>query len=585
MKSPIAAMGWEIWARNRWGFLAVLGALIAAAGIEGVAAISLGVSRAGLLQHPSLVERGDEVGWAVLALLLIMVASLVSIFVLFSYTETDYATGEPRFPSRTFHLPISTLRLAGLPMAGGALAGSVVYFLWRQFVFAPVGIFLPVTLPVVSLLLATLSLQALVWGLPGLPALRLLALSAVFVVFAAINFCTIAEIRTTGGPLAILENFIPPWPPGRIEGYNRGATGAAVFLAVAAAGMAVQVVGRNRRGKWRGFKASAVGPATSDGHFGAPFASRGAAQFWFEWRRNGTLLPWVTAGFSLILLLPLPLLIKMDAPTTQTVFFAALGVPLLLAAVVGLGFGKLDFWSKEFALSPFLSNWPITNAQIITAKLKVAALATALSWLVAGIAVSVWLVCWGDRSLLARDWADWQDGPGFLAVGLGALAAGLLTWRFMIGSIHWGVWGRPKYFFLGALGGNLAGLGLAVGGYFFFCTGSGASYRQLSWFPYLPWILAFVLALKLTAGAWGFSTARRRQLLSGAFVITYVLFWLASSACLVGVVFFLQPHVAWKRHLLALAVLLAMPLARISVAPLALDWNRHRRLRSSGGGG
>jgi len=34
------------------------------------------------------------------------------------------------------------------------------------------------------------------------------------------------------------------------------------------------------------------------------------------------------------------------------------------------------------------------------------------------------------------------------------------------------------------------------------------------------------------------------------------------------------PHI--PRHLLMLLAILAMPLARLSAAPLALAWNRHR---------
>ena len=61
-----------------------------------------------------------------------------------------------------------------------------------------------------------------------------------------------------------------------------------------------------------------------------------------------------------------------------------------------------------------------------------------------------------------------------------------------------------------------------------------------------------------------------RTLLSGA------AFWCVAVLILYGVLVWLldTPHI--PHYLLMLVAILAIPLARVSAAPLALAWNRHR---------
>ena len=73
-----------------------------------------------------------------------------------------------------------------------------------------------------------------------------------------------------------------------------------------------------------------------------------------------------------------------------------------------------------------------------------------------------------------------------------------------------------------------------------------------------------------------FRAVRRRRLLDGRAVARLVSLWLAGVVGLFAVLCRLVPSDAARWHLLAPGAVLAVPLVRISLAPLAVAWNRHR---------
>ena len=587
MTSPALAVGWELWRRNRWGFLAIGFVLAGAVVLEWIGALSLHTSTAQILRHPTLAVYHDELEWALLFGLFAMLASVVAVLAMFSYTETDYKSGEVCFPSRVFHFPVPTVALSGFPMLFGAGAILLVFAAWRSLVFAPIGVTIPLALPAVSFVMAVLSMQALVWGLPGLPAGRLFVLAIIFFGLAVANLCTLADIRLGGEKFSLIDDFVPAWSMERMAAFHRGSLFLCTTLALAALIGGHRAVERQRRGRWRGWKSRGRVETSSAIQVGGrrAFRSPAAAQFWFEWRRNALPLPMSVGAMLLALLGPVPLITGMDAQTTGKLLVGFFLLPLGLAAVIGFGFGKLDFWAKGFDLSPFLSNWPVSNSNLIVTKLKVAALSVLLSWMMALLAAGLWLLIWTDRNVLSQVWHEFTGNlprgtevwviPGLM------LCAVLLTWAFMVRHIHLGVWGRPKAFLIFSVGGNLLTIAATVGAYSFFVSGYGASLNRLTYFPGLIWVIAFAFIAKFSVAAWAFSEARRRGLLSLQFISGYLLIWLVATACLVGTMHVLSPDVAWRRHLLVFAVILLFPLARIGLAPLALAWNRHQRFRVS----
>src|SRR2546425_4301541 len=92
----------------------------------------------------------------------------------------------------------------------------------------------------------------------------------------------------------------------------------------------------------------------------------------------------------------------------------------------------------------------------------------------------------------------------------------------------------------------------------------------------LPLILAGLVALKMSAAAWIATRLDRSRLLGDRALFVGAACWCVAVLALYAVLvwFFSTPFVA--HYLLALIAILAVPLVRLSAAPLALAWNRHR---------
>jgi hypothetical protein len=80
----------------------------------------------------------------------------------------------------------------------------------------------------------------------------------------------------------------------------------------------------------------------------------------------------------------------------------------------------------------------------------------------------------------------------------------------------------------------------------------------------------------MSAAAWIATRLDRSRLLGDRALVLGAACWCVAVLALYGVLvwFFSTPFIA--RSALALIAILAVPLARISAAPLALAWNRHR---------
>ena len=63
---------------------------------------------------------------------------------------------------------------------------------------------------------------------------------------------------------------------------------------------------------------------------------------------------------------------------------------------------------------------------------------------------------------------------------------------------------------------------------------------------------------------------KSRKTVIGAFC------WDVMVFALYGLLAWIFPALIFRRYFLALIAILAIPLARLSAAPLALTWNRHR---------
>src|SRR5215470_6820959 len=122
MRSPIAALTWEICRRNRRTIL-VIAAIVLSAWLFNL--FFAGEFRATVSQSHQLLTINC----------LLTAASLLLVFSIFNYTEYNPQKEWTGFPYRLFALPVTALTLVAVPMLLGISAVELVYFIWLKLVF------------------------------------------------------------------------------------------------------------------------------------------------------------------------------------------------------------------------------------------------------------------------------------------------------------------------------------------------------------------------------------------------------------------------------------------------------------------
>src|SRR5438309_8087835 len=121
MRSPIAALTWEIWRRNRRTIRVVIGIVLAAWLFNLRFADDL---RATVSQRHQLLTINC----------LLMAASFLLVFAIFNYTEFNPQKEWAGFPYRLFALPVRSVTLTAVPMLLGIAAVELVYLVWLKLV-------------------------------------------------------------------------------------------------------------------------------------------------------------------------------------------------------------------------------------------------------------------------------------------------------------------------------------------------------------------------------------------------------------------------------------------------------------------
>jgi hypothetical protein len=84
------------------------------------------------------------------------------------------------------------------------------------------------------------------------------------------------------------------------------------------------------------------------------------------------------------------------------------------------------------------------------------------------------------------------------------------------------------------------------------------------------------VCIKLSAAAWIAMRLHDSRLLSDRTIVAGAICWDVVVFAFYGLLTWLLPGLIFRSYGLALVAILAAPLARLSAAPLALAWNRHR---------
>jgi hypothetical protein len=353
---------------------------------------------------------------------------------------------------------------------------------------------------------------------------------------------------------------------------------AGIVIGLAVAGLlgAWYSVERQRRGGGRGrgwFKALFTWISDWLPRRQRGFASPAGAQFWYEWRRAGWLLPASIAAALLFVFVPISWRFREEADAAWWILGWALALPILLAAVIGKGFTKPDFWSMDVSLPPFLAVRPLATGDLVVTKMKVAALSVALGWAIVLVFLGTWLPLWANTVDLREAVEDWTFLYGAFSIPAAALlllaVASLLSWRCLVSGLWLGLSG-DKRIVTGALVLNAALIGLGIWALFSSANHFRSDHLAL-YVSWLGWGLLATVLLKLWVAVFSWNGISPRR------TAAYALCWACSTAGLVLLGLRVCPDIFWLKHLVVLAMLLPFPLARLGLAPRALSNNRHRK--------
>ena len=543
MRSPAAAVAWEFRRRHLWALITVVGYLLA------VAALKLLV---GGPVPPITLDHLD--GRATVVTVPLSVTFFYYLAVFSFGLEGDLAARRSIYPSRLFTLPVTTRELAGWPMLLGAATVTSLWLAVALFARWTWDIDLPLIWPALLLAVFLAWTQALTWMPYGFRGLRvvvtvlwLVTLDAV--VLLAIHF----KARE---PLMVA--FLAPQLP----------------LAYLAARFAVARARRGDVPDWRGTLARRGARGVLPRRRAFPSPAR--AQAWFEWRRHGRSLP---ALVAMVVPFALALLFIPGNDTLAGVgltLFIVLLTPPFMAVFAAAAVSKANPLARDaFGVSPFMATRPMSSAALIAAKLTMALWSTLAAWLLVLVAVPVALMLSGTWPMviarLQRFVAAVGTPRALVFMCLVCLALLAATWKQMVQSLCIGLTGRP--WVIKSIAALSMLLLIMIGPVAQWIHDSRPAQRVL-WDEW-PAILVVLVCIKMSAAAWVAIRLHGSRVLSDRVLVTGAACWTVAVLVLYAVFVWLVDTPLIAHYLLAIVAILAVPLVRLSAAPLALAWNRH----------
>ena len=539
-----AAFAWEFRRRHLWALMAVVGYLLA------LVALKL------LIGWPVEPITQDHLDGRATVVTVPLSVTFFYYLAVFSFgLEGDLAARQSIYPSRLFTLPVTTRELATWPMLLGGAALTSLWLAVALFARWTWSIDLPLIWPALLFAVFLAWTQALTWMPYGLRGLRvvvtvlwLVTLDAV--VLLAIHF----KVRES-----LMVVFLAPQLP----------------LAYLAARFAVARARRGGVPDWRGTRARRAAAAVLPPRRAFPTPAR--AQAWFEWRRHGRSLPALVAmvvPFELALLF-IP---GNDTPTSVALtLFVVLITPPFMAVVAAAAVSRANPLARDaFGLTPFTVTRPVTSAALIAAKVTMALRSALAAWLVVLLTVPVALILSGTWPMVIARMQRFVTNVGtpraLVLVLLAAAALLASTWRQMVQSLCIGLTGRA-WVIKSSAALSLSFLILIAPIAQWIHDSRGV--QRVLWNE-LPWILAVLVVVKMSAAVWIAIRLQASRLLSDRALVTGAACWMATVLALYGVFVWVIDTPLIPHYLLAIVAILSVPLARLSAAPLALAWNRHR---------
>ena len=464
--------------------------------------------------------------------------------------DGDLAARKSMYPSRRFALPVTTTALTAWPMLYGSAAMVTLWLALRTTATWPAGIVIPRFWPAFLAMSLLGWTQALTWMPYPVAGLRIVV---TVLWLAIIDTTALIALHFNAGEWLMIGILAPQIPLAYI--------------------VARHSVARARRGEipdWRGLSLPRFGSVRRAPNFRSP----AAAQSWFEWRRHGWSVPvWVA------ILLPFELLLlwgaRDSASLAFTILLGVLLTPPFIATFAASAVSTSRSDAGESSGNAFLATRPLTDAQLVAAKLKMAVRSALVAWVIVIITVPIALKLSGTSSLVLNAWRRDSEFLGMArAVVLTLLIVGgciAATSTQLVQSLYIGLTGRTSLI--------KASVFLTIG--FVFLFGPFAEWLSDSgrlgqvWSA-LPTIFGVLAAAKMGAIVWIGHRLFRQRLVSDRALIGGAVLWSAAVFALYGVLAWLldAPHI--PHYLLMLIAILTIPIARLSAAPVSLASSRHR---------
>ena len=468
----------------------------------------------------------------------------------------DLAGRQSIYPARMFALPVTTRALVGWPMFCGTAVMASLWLGTALFARWPWGIDLPLIWPALLAAAFLAWTQALMWMPYPLPFLRVVVTVGWL---AALNAVVLLAIHYRA-PEPLMVAILAPQIP----------------LAYLAARFAVARARRGEVPDWREHLARNGTVADALPRRRQPFPSAARAQAWFEWRRHGRTLPaWV--GILLPFELALLWLAKDTPGLVAEILLVALVTPPFMAGFVATTVSKSNPGGPDSsALTPFTATRPLTSPALVAAKLTMTLWSTLGAWLLVLVAIPLALTLSGTWPVVtewARRVGELVGTPRAVVITLlgisGLMAA---TWKQLIQSLCVGLTGRDWVI---RSNKSLALSCLIIIGPAAQWVHDTSSVQAALW-DAGPLILGVLVSLKMAAAVWVATHLYHSRLVGDRTLVTGAAIWVLGVLAINALLGWLVSGPLIPRHLLTLIAILAIPLARLSAAPLALAWNRHR---------
>ncbi len=535
------AFAWDLLGKDRYWLLPMLGYLL-------LLALAVQLCPAGTFE----VERHQQiVGWLSMPL----GCGVLMLLMVFSDAErADLLAPASGYPRRRFTWPLPTPVLAAWPLALGSLSVILYWLALAGLIVRPVGIDLPLGSVAVFLAALLAWVQALLWTPFPLPWLRLLVGAPLLFGLVLVAALAVVYEVPPAVSLTVSALLLPAGYAAAAAGLRRARHGDFTV----------------RRWSWSRARADSVDKP--------PFALPGDALRWLGWQRVGMWMPVMTALTITPILLIILITGQLNLLEFQTRAFVGsmyFALPLL-AAAAGMSSGNYHTHKQDAVPLPaFLGARPVTTPQLLAARFRVAADSMLLTCALCGVLFVLFLPFSPVGTQIAQ-WAralvDAQGYQGVLLLVLAVLALPLLMIRAVFNHLWINLTGRP--WVLTTM--IFAALGTLVAMAIF-----GSSYlpnpeMQAALQAVAPWLIGGLLTLKLGLGAVIVRALLSRRLLFARTFRRLAAAWLAGAGVLIALSFWLTPPEFVSPLLVSAATLLLLPLVRLGLAPLALEWNRHR---------